>query len=303
MEFNALPSQGASSSHTSSDSKKEAEEGFEEALEKALAESGMAMGIPTFVQNETDLPLTELDIPRSETSLHEIESEEELLRRESQTRSDSDELDWKSLEPRSQREASASGNGKDNHQQGSENKSGPGTAAQGAITAANQTQQPVVGKMSGEAAGSVQDIKGAKAAAAKAPASLKAPGQLADRVLQIVTRMNERGQKTYKAVMRLRPEKLGLVEIELKLEDGRLSVRLAATQSEARGILQTELENIRAVLSKNGFDAIDMQLESGKSDENADNELHESSVIQEQESGDIEHESIRDWDGLIDLLA
>lgn len=303
MEFNALPSQGAGSSHNPPDSKKETAEGFEKALEKALAESGMALGIPTFVQNEAELPNTELDIPRSDTALREFEAVELPLRRESQIQRESDELDWKSLEPRGQGDASSSRNGNDSSGPSSEAKSAASSSNHAATPVGNQTQQATTSKLSIEAPGSIQDLKGSKVGGAKVTSPVKAPGQLADRILQIVTRMNEQGQKTHRAIMRLRPEKLGLVEIELKLEDGRLSVRLAAAQSEAREFLQAELEKIRAILSEQGFDSIDMQLENSKNEEKSEHGSSESSVNWEMEKGDAETETIRNWDGLIDLLA
>jgi flagellar hook-length control protein FliK len=303
MEFNALPSQGAGSSHNPSDSKKETAEGFDEALEKALAESGMAIGIPTFVQNEAELPLTELDIPRSETNLREPDSVEEPLRRESQTQGESDDLDWKALEAKSQGDSSSTGKDNESAGQGSGDKSAAGSMNHGTAPTGNQHQQPTLGKSSHEAGASIQEIKGAKSGASKANASVKVSGQIADRIIQIVSRMNEQGQKVHKAVMRLRPEKLGLLEIELKLEDGRLSVRLSATQSEAREMLQGELEKIRAVLSEQGFDAIDMQLENGKHEDRGEQNSQGTSTSWEPESLDLENESIRNWDGLVDLLA
>ncbi len=303
MEFNALPSQGAGSSHNPSDSKKETAEGFEKALEKALAESGMAIGIPSFVQNEAELPLTELDIPRSETTQRKPDSVEAPLRRVPQNQGESDDLDWKALEAKNQGDSSSKGNDNAPAGQGNGDKSTAGSMNQGSAPAGNQLQQPALSKLSNEVGGSTQGIQGAKAGASKISTTVKASGQLADRILQIVTRMNEQGQKVHKAVMRLRPEKLGLLEIELKLEDGRLNVRLVAAQAEAREMLQGELEKIRGVLSEQGFDAIDMQLENGKQDQKGEESSREVSTDWEPESIDTENESIRTWDGLVDLLA
>lgn len=304
MEFTALPSQGAGPGHSSPDSKQDTAEGFEEALEKALADSGLSVGLPGFIQHDVEIPSTDLDLPRSETGeTQRISSENES----SSTRLEqveSESQDWKPLRSEkpaagSEQAASPSQNGESSAGPGSTTAPLPQGAGMGNLAPASLRNPSSLEAPASMDAGKTQ---GSAATAKRAPAA--AARELPDRILQIVTRMNEQGQKIHRAVMRLRPEKLGLMEVEIRLEDGRLSVRLAAQQAEAREILQGELERIRGVLSEQGFDEIAMHLESGRADEGG-SEPSANSKVQEwkHEESELGEKPVRHWDGLIDLLA
>ncbi len=304
MEFTALPSQGAGLGQSSPDSKKETAEGFEEALEKALADSGLAVGLPGFIQNDIEVPTTDLDLSHSDRSVSERSSVEVESASPRIEQADSESLDWKPIRS----EKAAPGSDQTGNQiQAAENVASSGhgstSSAQG-VGLGNSVQTPIQNLTSTEAPTSIDNVRSQGNAGPTKQAPMPANRELPDRILQIVTRMNQDGQKTHRAIMRLRPEKLGLMEIEIRLEDGRLSVRLAAQQAEAREMLESELERIRGVLSEQGFDEIAMHLESGRGGEDWSEQSKDSTGREwEHEEQELGEKPVRLWDGLIDLLA
>jgi len=303
MEFVALPSQGAKHGLGTSGKKSDGEGNFEEVLEKTLKESGMIGALPSFAAKDNSLQIQRIDSENAEGN-EKISERIELSRGGSSKDAAQGEEVWRKIERNesSEREPSdiSEEPGPNNAQDAAVATSvSIGTGSSSAVGTNPQTD-PIssVPSLASRASGSqVSGMKGM-------PPSLK-PADLPQVMLRIASSLQEGGETNYRANLKLNPEKLGTLDIELKLESGRLSVSIRADQEAAREALEAEIERLRSVLEGQGFTEVSLELSFGKDAENSGTGERTlfSQGTEWEESPSSPDSKTGHWDGLINLLA
>jgi flagellar hook-length control protein FliK len=304
MEFITLPSQGAGQDKLPSESKKDADPGFEEALERALAESGLIVGVPSFPIHETHIPIQNIEGGSSEYSERpDVKQRKEAVTPKANTPT-KDDLEWKALKPEDRPQALLEQS--QEKTDGNTPQKGAQLNSQGVVTPlANETQS------STSKSNTMVGSESQKTTSMEAVSNSARPGapisssSMSQRILHIITQMNDQGEKTHRALLRLQPGKLGTVEIDIRLEDGRLSVRIAAMDDATRQMMEAEINRIRAVLEAQGFEELSLQLETGKRGSGGDEkrDFKPGEFETEIEELDENRQTTRNRDGLIDLLV
>jgi len=302
MEFSALPSQGAGSGNIQDPSRKDPEPGFEDALKNALNEGAWILGLPPFANPDSPPSIRPAPTLRDDPSRTFAKAREAETLSKSRRLGGSEEPDWRPLkredrespeeagEPRPSKAATRASDSRDS-------RSGTGFVLGDPLQEAFPASADAISPASSSRTPSAPGRSGPSAAS---PSS-----RLPQSILRITTLMRERGLRTHRATLRLHPEKLGSLEIDLKLEKGRLSVRITAANAQTRRILEAEMDRIRSALQGQGFQELSLQLGAGREDggrggADGDPLGDLDTAIDIDTKAD---ERVSNWDGLVDLLV
>lgn len=304
MEFTALPSQGAGKIPDIQDKRNESGGDFEAVLEKALKESGMIQGLPSFASIEQSFPMSDAPVRRAEDDVESTARSESRSASSEKVRSSREDGDWRELKgvERAERRDESANTEHESQQRSKESGASISPVAPGMASAVDakdtieikSTQQPLESV----------SIKQESSKGPRSPAQIR-PADLPKAILKIVSSLREGGEKIYRATLKLNPEKLGSLDIELSLEKGRLSVSIHASEEAARETLEAEIQRLREVLEGQGFEEVHVELHFGSRGHHSDSkgEIFESQMLEQDGEASLRKTIVEHGDGIIDLLA
>lgn len=149
---------------------------------------------------------------------------------------------------------------------GSAGASGAGQAGGGGGSAAGSSQG--IGAIPGGAGGHEKLAQLGKAGVARPPQMLR--GQEAEVGNQIAKGLASLVLKDGgRAIIQLRPEALGRVDVDLTIKDGVVSATMSAENETARDLLSSELDRLRALLEKRGLRVEKLEISDGAGERDA----------------------------------
>lgn len=115
------------------------------------------------------------------------------------------------------------------------------------------------------AAAPVAEVRALASPVAPAPAAPAAPP--ATQVLTQLAPVLEGPDGSYTMSLKLYPEELGAVQVEISLRGGEISVAMHAADDVSKELLRSSLADLRAQLEAHGLSAADLSVDSGRPDE------------------------------------